>query len=162
MSLQTVCPKVKFRPPFQRRQNPKTASLVAPRTERNSFPCKSAGGETKQSGGLFWRGEPSPGVPLRVPTRGESRLLLGNKNSLVLPTSAWIKSCRGGSLCPPVFCAAGHTEFEQAVGACLFFLIPVSALAKSCGRRWNSPNSGTLLSATQTFPCKGNHTAPTD
>ena len=52
-----------FRPPFQRRQNPKTASLVAPRTERNSFPCKSAGGEAKQSGGLFWRGEPSPGVP---------------------------------------------------------------------------------------------------
>ncbi|MDD6061236.1 MAG: hypothetical protein PUB99_01315, partial [Oscillospiraceae bacterium] len=24
---------------------------------------KSAGGEPKQSGGLFWRGEPSPGVP---------------------------------------------------------------------------------------------------
>ena len=95
-------------------------------------------------------------------THGKSRLLLGNKNSLVLPTSTWIKSCRGGSLCPPVFCAAGHTEFEQAVGACLFFHIPASALAEFCGRRWNSPNSGTLLSATQTFPCKGNHTAPTD
>ena len=60
---QTACPKVIFRPPFQRRQNPKTASLVAPRTERNLFFHRSAGGETKQSGGLFWRGEPSPGVP---------------------------------------------------------------------------------------------------
>ena len=101
--LQAVCPKVNFRPPFQRRQNPKTASLVAPRTERNSFPCKSAGGEAKQSGGLFWRGEPSPGVPLRVPTRGESRLLLCNKNSLVLPKSAKIKLCgRARSPAPTV------------------------------------------------------------
>ena len=158
--------------------------LVAPRTERNLFFHRSAGGEAKQSGGLFWRGEPSPGgspVPPGTPNSSrqsvrafsflsrnrlcahrESRLLLTAKNNLVLPTSTWIKSCRGGSLCPPVFCAAGHTEFEQAVGACLFFHIPVSALAKSCGRRWNFPNSGTLLSATQTFPCKGNHTAPTD
>ena len=138
MSLQTVCPKVKFRPPFQRRWNPKVKPLVAPRTERNSFPSQKRRRGQKYSGGMILRGEPSPGVPLRVPTRGESRLLLGNKNSLVLPTSAWIKSCRGGSLCPPVFCAAGHTEFEQAVGACLFFHIPVSALAKSCGRRWNA------------------------
>ena len=74
----------------------------------------------------------------RLCAHRESRLLLGNKNSLVLPTSTWIKACRGGSLCPPVFCAAGHTEFEQVVGACLFFHIPVSALAKSCGRRWNA------------------------
>ena len=79
-----------FRPPFQRRQNPKTASLVAPRTERNSFPCKSAGGETKQSGGLFWRGEPSPGVPRCALAHNKSRLFLGTETSLVLPKSATI------------------------------------------------------------------------
>ena len=133
MSLQTVCPKVKFRPPFQRRWNPKVKPLVAPRTERNSFPCKSAGGETKQSGGLFRRGEPSPGVPriaqiarfyldsfspvttfivgLRhapactesrcALAHNKSRLLLRNKNNLVLPTSASTVFCRGGSPCPP-------------------------------------------------------------
>ena len=61
--LQAVCPKVNFRPPFQRRWNPKVKPLVAPRTERNLFLYISAGGETKQSGRLFWRGEPSPGVP---------------------------------------------------------------------------------------------------
>ena len=158
--------------------------LVAPRTERNPFPSQKRrrGGKTVRGTVLAWGtlagGSPvPPGTPNssrqsvrafsflsrnRLCAHRESRLLLGNKNSLVLPTSTWIKSCRGGSLCPPVFCAAGHTEFEQAVGACLFFHIPVSALAKSCGRRWNFPNSGTLLSATQTFPCKGNHTAPTD
>ena len=65
--LQTVCPKVKFRPPFQRRWFPKVKPLVALRTGRNLFLCKSAGGEAKQSGGLFWRGEPSPGVPRHAP-----------------------------------------------------------------------------------------------
>ena len=65
-----------FRPPFQRRQNPKTASLVAPRTERNLFFHRSAGGEAKQSGGLFWRGEPSPGVPRCALAHNKSRLLL--------------------------------------------------------------------------------------
>ena len=82
---------LKFRPPFQRWWNPKAKPLVALRTGRNSFPVKSAGGETKQSGGLFCRGEPSPGVPRRVPTRcesrcglphGESRLLLGKKTAV--------------------------------------------------------------------------------
>ena len=101
--LQAVCPKVKFRPPFQRRQIPKTASLVAPRTERNSFPCKSAGGEPKQSGGLFWRGEPSPGVPRCALAHNKSRLLLGTENSLVLPKSAKIKLCgRARSPAPTV------------------------------------------------------------
>src|SRR5699024_7051431 len=103
MSLQTVCPKVKFRPPFQRRWNPKVKPLVAPRTERNSFPCKSAGGETKQSGGLFWRGEPSPGVPRCALAHNKSRLLLGTENSLVLPKSAKIKLCgRARSPAPTV------------------------------------------------------------
>ena len=43
---------------------PKAAPLVADRSRRNPNNTKSAGGEPKQSGGLFWRGEPSPGVPL--------------------------------------------------------------------------------------------------
>ena len=89
--MQTVCPKVKFRPPFQRRWNPKVKPLVAPRTERNLFLYISAGGEQKYSGGIFLCGEPSPGVPRRVPTRGESRcglphgesrLLLGKKTAV--------------------------------------------------------------------------------
>ena len=37
--------------------------MVADRSRRNPNNTKSAGGEPKQSGGLFWRGEPSPGVP---------------------------------------------------------------------------------------------------
>ena len=54
----------KFSPAFfKRRRNPKAAPLVALRTGRNSFLQGSAGGEAKQSGGLFCRGEPSPGVP---------------------------------------------------------------------------------------------------
>ena len=32
---------------------------------------ESAGGESKQSGGLFWRGEPSPGVPRCEAQNGE-------------------------------------------------------------------------------------------
>ena len=47
-----------------------------------------------------------PGISFRrVPTRCESRLLLRRKNSRVLPTSAWIKSCRGGVPSPPVIFA---------------------------------------------------------
>ena len=60
LSKQTL----KFSPAFfKRRRNPKAAPLVALRTGRNSFLQGSAGGEAKQSGGLFCRGEPSPGVP---------------------------------------------------------------------------------------------------
>ena len=65
--MKTLCPKEKFRPLFQRWQFPKTASLVAPRTERNTCPYKSAGGEQKYSGGIFLCGEPSPGVPRCAP-----------------------------------------------------------------------------------------------
>ena len=65
--LQAVCPKVNFRPPFQRRWNPKVKPLVAPRTERNLFLYISAGGEQKYSGGIFLCGEPSPGVPRCAP-----------------------------------------------------------------------------------------------
>ncbi len=59
LSKQTL----KFSPAFfKRRRNPKAAPLVALRTGRNSFLQGSAGGEAKQSAGLFRRGEPSPGV----------------------------------------------------------------------------------------------------
>ena len=48
---------------FKGLQIPKAAPLAADRSRRNPNNTKSAGGEPKQSGGLFWRGEPSPGVP---------------------------------------------------------------------------------------------------
>ena len=111
LSKQTL----KFSPAFfKRRRNPKAAPLVALRTGRNPFLQGSAGGEAKQSGGLFCRGEPSPGVPRIAHTvrfylyffarklfctirrdspwcalaHGKSRLLLCFKNCLVLPASA--------------------------------------------------------------------------
>ena len=43
---------------FQRRR-----LWLATAVGENSNNTKSAGGEPKQFGGLFWRGEPSPGVP---------------------------------------------------------------------------------------------------
>ena len=70
LSKQTL----KFSPAFfKRRRNPKAAPLVALRTGRNSFLQGSAGGEAKQSGGLFCRGEPSPGVPRCTRRRAANR-----------------------------------------------------------------------------------------
>ena len=49
--------------PFQRLADSKGGALGRrPQSAKSKHP-KSVGGELKQSGGLFWCGEPSPGVP---------------------------------------------------------------------------------------------------
>ncbi|MGN0636488.1 MAG: hypothetical protein ACI4I5_09730, partial [Acutalibacteraceae bacterium] len=49
--------------PFQRLADSKGGAFGRRPQSAKSEQQKSAGGEPKQSGGLFWRGEPSPGVP---------------------------------------------------------------------------------------------------
>ena len=149
--LQAVCPKVKFRPPFQRRQNPKTASLVAPRTERNLFLYISAGGEQKYSGGIFLCGEPSPGVPRRVPTRGESR----RQRDFILMLSARQRLCAnsfiGAAKIPPLQVYICFISFYN-LSSCLLS----ARVAPTFGR---APK----LTKQQTFfphaPCVGTHHA---
>ena len=65
---------------------------------------------------------------------GKSRLLLGNKNSLVLPTSTWIKSCRGGSLCPPVFVPPGTPNSSRQLVRAFSFI--------SRYQLWQNPAGG--------------------
>ena len=92
LSKQTL----KFSPAFfKRRRNPKALPLVALRTGRNSFLQGSAGGEAKQSGRLFCRGEPSPGVPR---CRRAHRIRAGSLRVFYLfrPTSALQMFCGQG------------------------------------------------------------------
>ena len=113
MSLQTVCPKVKFRPPFQRRQNPKTASLVAPRTERNLFLYKAQEGSKNIPVECFCVGNPRrgfPGARWRTTNRG---FYLGVENSRILPTST---------------ARAGVHRIAQKARFYLYFFNPVSAV----------------------------------
>ena len=72
--------------------------LVAPRTERNLFFHRSAGGEAKQSGGLFWRGEPSPGgSPVPPGTPNSSRQLV-RAFSFISRYQLWQNPAGGGGI----------------------------------------------------------------
>ena len=103
LALTTVNPPTfKVSSTFSKVVESKGKAFGRPAHRAKLLSCKkSAGGETKQSGGLFCRGEPSPGVPRRVPTRGEFTQTVHTRRKFLCPVSSSMQSFgRGWNLAP--------------------------------------------------------------